>query len=65
METLGVVIVWYEFWKERSLFPLGSGKITRKRNEVLSLLLEDKKIDSRYSLDMMALSEYSSVVGIG
>ena len=57
METLGVIILWYEFLKERCLFSSGSGKGTRKNNEVLSLPLEEKKIDHHYMLDIMALSE--------
>ena len=63
METLGVVILWYEFLKERCLFSSGSGKDTRKSNEVLSLPLEEKKIDSRYILDIMTLSEKFPVLG--
>ena len=64
METIGVVILWYEFLKERSLLSFGSNKSnTSKSNEVLSLPLEEKKIDSRYILDIMTLSEKFPVLG--
>lgn len=64
METIGVVILWYEFLKERSLLSFGSNKSnTSKSNEVMSLPLEEKKIDSRYILDIMTLSEKFPVLG--
>ena len=64
METISVVILWYEFLKERSLLSFGSNKSnTSKSNEVLSLPLEEKKIDSRYILDIMTLSEKFPVLG--
>ena len=57
MQTLGVVFLWYEFLKEKSIFSSRSHNADRKDNEVLSLPLDEKKIDHRYILDIMALSE--------
>ena len=57
METLGVVILWYEFLKERISFSSTSDKTNRKGSEVPTLPHQEKKIDHHYMLDIMALSE--------
>lgn len=56
METLGVVILWYEFLKERCFFSSGSNKNEQKSKEILNFPLREKKINHHYMLDIMALS---------
>ena len=64
METIGVVILWYEFLKERSLLSFGSNKSnTSKIKKVRSLRIEEKKMGSRYIRDIMTLFEKFSVMG--
>ena len=61
--TAGRTLFPYTTHFRSCLFSSGSGKDTRKSNEVLSLPLEEKKIDSRYILDIMTLSEKFPVLG--